>query len=139
MSDCSISCGGRCCAVFPYPFSPAELRNRWRWWPDTREACRDDLYIADMLVPLDPDEALRRMIDFGSFPTGPYNPEWTPELAASDPGYSLYTCRHWDEVSGLCNAFEDRPKMCREYPYRKQCLHCGSFNDEMRSDRMSLV
>lgn len=117
MSGCSIPCDGRCCAVFPYPNTPAELRER---------EDRDSQFIADMLVPLTADEAYERMVKFGSFPIE-FSNGWTPALVATAPNTSpLYTCRHWDEQTGMCGAYDERPQMCRDYPYASGCLHCGT-------------
>jgi Fe-S-cluster containining protein len=38
------------------------------------------------------------------------------------PGH--YTCSAFDPVSGNCMAYEDRPRLCREYPYGRPCEYC---------------
>lgn len=30
---------------------------------------------------------------------------------------SFFTCKNWDEESGNCMDYDNRPKMCSEYPY----------------------
>ena len=37
-----------------------------------------------------------------------------------------YTCGSWDESTGRCRAYEQRPQMCRGYPYGEQCGYCGA-------------
>lgn len=60
----------------------------------------DFVYVAEMLIRIDePDESTPR-----------------------------YTCAHFVEATGLCGAYEQRPDMCRRYPYEKACPHC-SYNN----------
>lgn len=117
-------CDGRCCSVFVYPSAPDELRERWEGYPDS-ERKRDDLFIADMLIGLTADEAQVRVDRFGV--------DMSEAMTQSvhdlvELGYSLYTCKHWDEDTRLCTAYDERPKMCQEYPYTKKCEHgCGCY------------
>jgi Fe-S-cluster containining protein len=39
-----------------------------------------------------------------------------------DEGH-LYMCKHWDEETRLCNDYENRPPMCRTFPYGKPCRY----------------
>lgn len=79
---------------------------------------RDDRYIADMLIPLTPEEADARLDRLG-----------ISTLRFADWHYKesaeLFTCRHWDETTRLCTAYESRPAMCSEYPYERPCEWCG--------------
>jgi Fe-S-cluster containining protein len=108
-------CSGKCCAVFNYPTTPDKLRlrseGREGFWPD------QDRFLADMLVSLTPDEAEERALRFEITPPSGFN------LASWAEQGLLYTCRHWDEESRLCTVYEDRPQMCREYPYAGRCQH----------------
>ena len=36
-----------------------------------------------------------------------------------------YTCKHYDKVSGNCTDYENRPKMCSDYPYGGKCKYKG--------------
>lgn len=113
-----MSCDGRCCSVFNYSATPEQLRQRSEgregFWPD------QDRFLADMLIELTPDEALARAERFEvEPPAGLDLREWCE-------GYKAYTCRHWDEETRLCTVYEDRPQMCRDYPYNRECQHgCG--------------
>ena len=101
----SSTCGGECCAVF--------------WVPKDRDWTKvtDGAYIQDMLIPLTRRQSLRRWRKFVS-KERPL-PEWGDDQTAA-------TCKHWDEESRLCGAYEDRPDMCRDYPYGNACSHgCG--------------
>jgi len=38
-----------------------------------------------------------------------------------------YTCRHWDQITKLCGNYQDRPRMCTDFPYEHGMCHiCGS-------------
>lgn len=39
-------------------------------------------------------------------------------------GGELFTCRHWDPVTKMCNGYVGRPELCSDYPYREACRHC---------------
>lgn len=83
---------------------------RQRGWPD-------DAFLADMLIGLTSEEAQERVERFEvTLPEGYTAAEW------GDAG-SIYTCRHWNEQTRLCGAYGDRPKMCADYPYGRQCQH----------------
>lgn len=99
------SCDGRCCAVFHFNADLDHVRGRvW-----------DGEFIANMLVPLTDTQAKERATKFGIDPLHP-----------PGKGRGFFTCRHWDEDTRLCTAYEDRPGMCRDYPYMKVCDHgCG--------------
>lgn len=120
MSDCT----GKCCAMFVYSCSKEELLAH----PDEH---RDGQQIGDMLQPLTLVEALERAERF-DFDTS----TWTAlakdtlegRLQAQPP--ALYTCKHWDEDTRLCGIYEDRPAMCRAFPYGKPCEHgCACKSD----------
>lgn len=105
MSD---SCAGECCAVFPLASA-----DRMRAGTSTDVEAP---FILDMIVPLSPDEAAARYVQLG------YGP--IPELL--EGRVDLYTCRHWSEETRLCGVYEQRPVMCRDYPYNHPCERgCG--------------
>jgi Fe-S-cluster containining protein len=104
-------CDGRCCAVFP--FSTPIDRAR-------------DPKVRSIAVKLSEEEAEERIERFGlTF----YNHSAAGVTENSGSG-ELYKCRHWDEVTGLCGIYEDRPQMCRDYPYTQPCVHCGGGPQE---------
>jgi Fe-S-cluster containining protein len=70
--------------------------------------------IAEMVIPLTPLEAQERYERFGGD-----DPAKFP--AAEDAHY--FTCRHWDEGTRLCLNYENRPPMCSNYPYGRECDH----------------
>lgn len=101
------ACTGQCCAVFYLPITAAEMTPAWM----SRVA--DGRYIMGMVLPLTQDAAgeLAAMHDI-SLPIERGAGHW-------------YACRMWDDRSGLCRAYEERPRMCSRYPYGEPCLHCG--------------
>jgi Fe-S-cluster containining protein len=107
MSSCGTgsNCDGRCCAVFHFTFDLDRVRRR----------VVDGEFIADMLVPLTDKQAKERADKFG---IGAIHPP--------GKGRAFFTCKHWDEDTRLCTAYDKRPSMCRDYPYGKVCDHgCG--------------
>jgi Fe-S-cluster containining protein len=90
------------------------------------ERSYDGEKIADMLIPLTPKEARERYERFSGKTTTAYR--W------KNRGHH-FTCRHWDEETRLCRIYEDRPQMCRDYPYGQECQHgcgvtCGVSSEE---------
>jgi Fe-S-cluster containining protein len=74
----------------------------------------DNAYIADMLISLTQGEADERSDRLGYARIEP------------SPGQALFTCRHWDEETRLCGAYDTRPGMCSKYPYGSPCERgCG--------------
>jgi Fe-S-cluster containining protein len=106
-----MSCLGKCCALFTYTSTPEELREK-PWKGDNTQ--RDNLYIADMLIQLTPEEAQERAERFDT--SNKDNLDYTK--------VPWYTCKHWDEDTMLCGAYEDRPRMCRDFPYGNVCAAC---------------
>lgn len=126
------ACSGKCCSVFNYPSTPEQLRERWAKWPGTDVGLRDDLFVADMLIPLDSAVAAERAAHYDvAAPEGFDLISW----AENTP---TYTCRHWDEETMLCTTYEERPLMCRDYPYGRKCQHdcdCGETGCKRETPR----
>lgn len=36
-----------------------------------------------------------------------------------------FRCVAWDRKTKLCTIYEQRPKLCRDFPYDRTCQHCG--------------
>ena len=43
----------------------------------------------------------------------------------SNDGVWLFSCQHFDTDSRRCRIYEQRPDMCRRYPYDGRCGFCG--------------
>lgn len=111
-----MPCDGRCCAIFWWSRTPEQLAA----YPllSGGATAEESKFIADMLIPLSEEEARERIDKYGM----PY----TYEEATATAGRLLYTCRHWDSETRLCTAYEQRPWMCRTYPYGRGCTFgCG--------------
>lgn len=104
-------CDGRCCAVFPFSTPIDKARD-----PKVRS-------IAIKLTDEEADERIER------FDLHFENLNATGLTERSGIG-ELYKCRHWDEITGLCGIYEDRPDMCRNFPYLGACSHCGGTPSE---------
>lgn len=108
-----MKCNGSCCERF---FLPAKMNEIWKHYEDfilTGVMKWEDLdKIAPMVIPLD-DEGLE---------------------GESEKGY-WYTCKHWDQETRLCKIYEQRPQMCRNYPYSSPCTHCGWENEEFLEEQ----
>lgn len=45
----------------------------------------------------------------------------------------IYTCKHFDMTTRNCTNYENRPTMCRDYPYDRKCDHKGcTYCDERK-------
>jgi Fe-S-cluster containining protein len=103
MSDCD----GRCCASFTLPKDAIERFQNG--------ANGDDApFILDMLIPLTRRQQVARVKRLG-YGTVARNPR----------DKAPFTCRHWDEKTRLCTVYEQRPGMCRDFPYGRPCEHEG--------------
>lgn len=77
-----------------------------------------------MLIPLTVEEARARAAKFGG----------NPRILKRKAGHH-FTCRHWDEETRLCGAYNERPAMCSEYPYGNVCeLADGCCNYQVSQD-----
>ena len=95
-------CTGHCCRRFPLPVAPDELDL-------VRERCEDGVFVADMLVHIEPA-------------TEPEpRPGQGPQAARGEVHY--YTCRHFNTDTGNCQEYENRPAMCRNFPYGDTCSY----------------
>lgn len=102
----SDTCGGGCCAVF---WLPREIG------PGTV----DGEFIADMRIELTEEQARERWAKFiGTEPRA--------SLTGNEQR-TTYTCRHWDEETRLCTVYDQRPNVCRDYPYGNPCSHGCSY------------
>jgi len=104
------NCNGDCCVAFRVPYTLEQLATGDVGEKDAAEAAQ----LAEMLVPLTVEQANQRRLDFveGVVPT----------FDQSDEGH-LFMCSNWNEDTRLCEIYEDRPPMCRDFPYAKPCRY----------------
>jgi len=96
-------CTGHCCKHFFIPFTYQELQDMLDDTKDIRR-CKDYEIIARMVIPTEVPDHLKGQED-------------------ADPEH-CFTCRHLRENND-CAIYEQRPRMCREYPYGRQCRYPG--------------
>ena len=87
-------CTGHCCKEFELPLSPTELKDR-------ADKIRDGEQIRDMVIYVGEK--------VGS--------------STKNPESSLrhyYGCKNL-QTDGNCGIYSDRPEMCRDYPYGREC------------------
>lgn len=104
MSACSVPCNGKCCEDFFLAYSPSELKESYEYWREqkyeTGRTFLDDIWLIYPMVRLARTE--------------------------QEDGKTLhyYRCTHLT-VEGKCGIYENRPAMCAEYPYGRECRFCG--------------
>lgn len=105
MTECS-GCGS-CCSPITLAFTQEDVR---RLLPAQMDA-RTRRWILHELVPISRREGKAR---------SPWTDHAAMHIRAGkfDPGYShFYECRNFDRTTRRCTAYEDRPDVCRDYPY----------------------
>ena len=113
------TCDGRCCAVFPLSWDVAGPDGIAAWYDPDGDPLVERQFISEMLVPLSQHEATARWLELGLG-------EMPSELIHSPQ--PLYTCSHWDTATWLCQTYDSRPALCRDYPYGRSCSFCGWLN-----------
>lgn len=49
-----------------------------------------------------------------------------------------FNCKHFDTATRLCQDYENRPRMCRNYPYGKECERgCGTADLGVDSEKVA--
>lgn len=104
-------CSGHCCKAFILPWLDHEQIALKR-----EEAAihknEELLAVLDMIIPLGDDprqfpEAIKKVVPTGNF-----------DHLDNDYGYKphYYTCKYHCNVTGDCLNYENRPKLCRDFP-----------------------
>jgi len=126
MSD---RCTGHCCKCFTISLSPEEVaeayrfeqecKEKWKAGQDlpTIEACQD----ANGHSRIIDIEKLAPMLVLVAHTDK--NPLTGAPTLSGEPAY-FYTCRHL-LPSGDCGAYDERPGMCKDYPYGRACAYDG--------------
>jgi hypothetical protein len=106
--------------------SPEQIRNL-----ATREARQgikhsDAILLSEMMIFL--------RMDF----VPSYNPRGM-KMARGTKNNRVYhfTRKHHDPVTGDCMNYENRPRMCRNYPYGKKCGYSGCAMTEAKCEKQS--
>lgn len=101
-------CTGHCCKDFYLPFAPIQLAHETKKLAigKSRYEAKDFEKISKMLIFLRTNHNKRRARAVGGF-------EYR------------YTCKHFDRETGNCMNYENRPRMCSDYPYGGKCTYRG--------------
>lgn len=59
-------------------------------------------------------------------------PEMLELVGRAAKGGYAYRCVHWNPASGECMDYDNRPGMCRDYPYGRRCMFPGCTDPEAR-------
>ncbi len=51
--------------------------------------------------------------------------------------HHYYTCKHFDTEGRNCTIYDDRPSMCREYPYEHRCKYEACTWTSEKADRIA--
>lgn len=88
--------------------------------------------IADMLIPLGTTTICEDGVPYKEkfYVKEKTNSEIFMEYGATahengDVSLNIYTCRHFDSVSGNCTNYENRPEMCRRFGVSSRCTYTG--------------
>lgn len=130
-------CTGHCCRAFALPYSPDQLRRAREVWEAYLAADAPEVFDwpSDVAVPEDVDIIEPMVIHLGEFTRNPlFDGDGDAPVAPSH----FYTCRNLSE-SGDCTIYEDRPKMCRGYPYGRECRFPGCTLDACGSTTIEAV
>ena len=106
------NCSGDCCSSFPIMGMTFEGLAAWAMEvPGHTELQK----IVSMVVPL----------------------EEAPAVCGrnGDQPWPRFTCIHFDPVNKLCRDYENRPRMCSEFPYDTTCNHCNLNRAEIEWPR----
>jgi Fe-S-cluster containining protein len=116
-------CTGDCCKRFSIRYSPSEIREHYAKWlkalkegaPLSRDIGFEDIWtIALMVRYLGTDDI---GVDGNKLNAKAH---W-------------YTCIHFNKETNDCDIYEQRPAMCRNYPYGSPCLYPGCTYKEARA------
>lgn len=102
-------CIGNCCVAFYLPVTKEQLDER------VAGGSAEMVKIANMVVPITNGTVRRRRGKYYAGESGP--------VSGKDEGH-YYKCKNWNSDTRLCMDYENRPKMCRDYPYDRECNSC---------------
>lgn len=110
MAECN-SCGG-CCDPVSMPFSQQQLREVG---PRAMTSIEDYLFVLNDLTRIPYREGLRKSPHYkqGGVTTVGYGLDGEVLMMHS----VFYECRHFDKDTRRCTNYENRPPLCRDYPW----------------------
>jgi Fe-S-cluster containining protein len=115
-------CTGHCCQSFFLPNPPSYYATAAKNWKPPFLIDAEKISSMIVLVAID----IKRYVI-------PVEPGEGPQWGAD--GYR-YDCKHFDAESGNCTDYENRPRMCVEYPYGRACANPECTWDDAREGRV---
>lgn len=113
---------GKCCRKFCLPLSIGQLKKDYETWHKgdkeyvwsgkTFGITQDIDLIYPMVTPL--GDGKIQHID-------------PARNCKSSKGIYHYTCKHLDKKSSRCSIYENRPRMCKLYPYGVECAYKNCY------------
>ena len=128
----SERCPGHCCRLFWLPFTSERLLESI----NARVAHGDDDRVGGWLegvLNYDQAEQVAGMVVYRGMFTREQLVEYggrrglvvpLPGKLDVSPG-NWYTCRLFDDLTNLCTDYENRPDMCRNFPWFGRCIYPG--------------
>ena len=104
-------CTGHCCRLFTIPASPEDLAEQ-----EARHAALARREAPDGPAYTDGPQIAAMVTYVGWFDRSP--------VTGGPGGGHFYSCNNLGE-DGNCRIYDERPSMCREYPYRELCQFQG--------------
>lgn len=118
-------CTGHCCRSFFLSVSLDELKEdvlRFERGESPRFDPNDTPKLVNMLV----------LIREGTADEHPFVEHVDRGAPSSTKGF-YYTCKHLDANTGDCTDYENRPDMCRRYPYGGRCTYKDCTSEDARN------
>lgn len=104
-------CSGDCCRAFFLPLSPLEVEHQRKLLEIGKHKFIDDHKVLPMLIFVRSEHTRKKTV-------------------------YRYTCKWLDRETGSCTNYEDRPDMCRNFPYRVESLKPSGACKEFRGCTM---
>lgn len=120
-------CSGNCCREFSLPFTPAELAAKAFWAFALGEGPLGDPIT--YLHGIELSKIAQLAVFVRMCKPGDPNPAGSPNTTGAN--HPVYTCRHFDGAN--CTVYNERPNMCRDYPYGQPCEHSSCSWDKGRA------
>ncbi len=113
-------CSGHCCKTFSLPISPDQIKTYKRFVAAGKKRFLfDDGRRAKHYTPVD---EIAKIIDMVIFKRVSQYDSATKKsvnkhnnVGRKHPRIYEYTCKNWDQATGNCMDYENRPEMCRNH------------------------
>lgn len=100
-------CTGQCCEAFTIQGKTLqEVKEKYE--EALKNNSNDKQYIKDLFRIQD------MLIDLGKHLTHPIHPEI--KIKTQEP-VTFFTCKYFNKETRLCTDYDNRPKMCKDYPF----------------------